>query len=269
MLFMQNNGTKKVLKGAFFLVLPVNRIVVLSLLLMLSCRTFAFRAPFEYGFIENELKLHVVNYVDIKKLSDKPIEYRVWGVWNFPRPVSEVAAVALDFERYTHIFQYVFRCDRITEPKNRVCEKGTWYVEGRAALVRAWAMGNIDTLCWTDSSHLRFIASQNEDRFLESKWGHQQRGWLNYRTYGVHFAAFIVGAGQDSCRLGVVAQGWATQSMPQWLLRMATNVVLPQLLRNIESEVMRRAEERKPKEIETQWYNRWYEAVRRFFTTNY
>jgi len=116
---MQNNGIKKALKGAFFLVLPVNRIVFLCLLLMLSCRTFAFRAPFEYGFIENELKLHVANYVDIKKLSDKPIEYRVWGVWNFPHPVSEVAAVALDFDNYTHIFQYVFRCDRITEPKTK------------------------------------------------------------------------------------------------------------------------------------------------------
>jgi hypothetical protein len=268
MLFMQNNGIKKALKGAFFLVLPVNRIVFLCLLLMLSCRTFAFRAPFEYGFIENELKLHVANYVDIKKLSDKPIEYRVWGVWNFPHPVSEVAAVALDFDNYTHIFQYVFRCDRITEPKNKVCVKGTLYVEGRAALVRAWAIGNIDSLCWTDSSHLRFIASQNEDRLLESKWSHQARGWLNFRTYGVHCAAFIVGAGQDSCRLGIVAQGWATQSMPQWLVRMAMNIILPQLFRNIESEVMRRAEERKPKETGTQWYNKWYEAVRRFFSSS-
>jgi hypothetical protein len=91
---------------------------------------------------------------------------------------------------------------------------------------------------------------------------------LNFRTYGVHCAAFIVGAGQDSCRLGIVAQGWATQSMPQWLVRMAMNIILPQLFRNIESEVMRRAEERKPKETGTQWYNKWYEAVRRFFSSS-
>ena len=141
-------------------------------------------------------------------------------------------------------------------------------MEGRAALVRAWAIGNIDTICWADSSHLRLIASQNEDRLLESKWSHQERGWLNYRTFGVHFAAFIVGSGRDSCRLGVVAQGWATHSMPQWLIRMAMNIVLPQLLRNIESEVTHRAEERKQKQTGTQWYNKWYDALRRFFSSN-
>jgi len=31
---------------------------------------FAFRAPFEYGFMKTSLKLHVGDYVDIKKLSD-------------------------------------------------------------------------------------------------------------------------------------------------------------------------------------------------------
>jgi hypothetical protein len=50
---------------------------------------------------------------------------------------------------------------------------------------------------------------------------------------------------------------------------MAMNIILPQLLRNIEREVMRRAEERKPKEeTGTQWYGRWYEALRRFFSSN-
>jgi hypothetical protein len=240
-------------------------IVVICLLQMLSFKAFAHRMPFEYGFMENELKINVVNYVEIKKLSNAPVEYRVWGVWNYRHPASEVAAVALDFNRYTHIFQYVFRCDRITEPRNRVSSLGTWYVEGRAALVRVWAIGNIDTLEWSDSSHLRLIASQNEDRFLEAKWSHLVRGWLNYRTNGIHLAAFVVAVGRDSCRIGVVAQGWATQSMPQWLVRMATNIVLPQLFRNIENEAARRVEERKPKEMPREWYGRWYEALRRFF----
>ena len=114
-------------------------------------------------------------------------------------------------------------------------------------------------------SHLRLIASQNEDRFLEAKWSHLVRGWLNYRTNGIHLAAFVVAVGRDSCRIGVVAQGWATQSMPQWLVRMATNIVLPQLFRNIENEAVRRVEERKPKEMPREWYGRWYEALRRFF----
>ena len=55
------------------------------------------------------------------------------------------------------------------------------------------------------------------------------------------------------------------QSMPQWLIRMATNIILPQLLRNIENEATRRVEERNPKEMPREWYSRWYEALRRFF----
>jgi|GEM_PF-1329545 hypothetical protein len=245
-----------------------NGVVALCLLQIFFLNAFARRVPFDYGFIENELKINVANYVEIKELSNTPAEYRVWGVWNYHHPVSEVAAVALDFDRYTRIFQYVFRCDRITEPKNRVCALGTWYVEGRAAVTRVWAIGNIDTLCWTDSSHLRFIASQNEDRFLEAKWSHLERGWLNYRTNGIRLAAFLVAAGRDSCRIGIMVQGWGTQSIPQWLVRMATNIILPHLLQNIESEVVRREEERKPREMPKEWYSKWYEALRQFFFSN-
>lgn len=248
-----------------------NGIIALCLMHIVFLKAFALRVPFDYCFIENELKINIANYVEIKKLSNKPAEYRVWGVWNYHHPVSEVAAVALDFERYARIFQYVFRCDRITEPKDRVCALGTWYVEGRAALTRVWAIGNIDTLCWADSSHLRFFASQNEDRFLEARWSHFIRGWMNYRTNGIHLAAFVTAAGRDSCRLGIVAQGWGTQSIPQWLIRMAVNIILPQLLRNIETEVARRAEERKLQEAPRQsqeWYGKVFDAVRRFLSSD-
>jgi hypothetical protein len=221
---------------------------------------------FDWVPAENEARAGADNHVEFKQISDTPIVYRAWGVWNFNHPASEVAAVALDFASYPRIFHYVYRCERIIEPKNRVRPLGSFYVEGRAAIARVWSIGNIDTLSWKDSSCLRFFASQNQDPVLESKFGGNESGWLNYRTYGVRLAAFVVAAGRDSCRIGIVAQGWVTHPMPQWLVRLGVNIILPQLLKDLDSEVIRRADLRTPKNAT--WYNKCYHAVRRFLLSN-
>jgi hypothetical protein len=238
-------------------------VLFFTLLHALSFRACAARMTFDYGFLENELKNSVKNHVEFRQVSDTPIVYRAWGAWNFAHPASEVANVALDFGNYPKIFRYVYRCDNIPGPKNRVCALGTWYVEGRAAFARVWAIGTIDTLGWSDPLHLRFIAHQNEDKGLENTWRYLEKGWLNYRTYGVGLAAFITAAGPDSCRVGVIAQGLVKKPMPQWLVRLAANVILPRLLDDIEKEIVRRAEEKKLKQ--PHWYNTLYKTLRKFF----
>jgi hypothetical protein len=222
--------------------------------------------PLDWVPVENEARAGADNHVEFKQVSDTPIVYRAWGMWNFAHPASEVAAVALDFASYPRIFHYVYRCERIIEPKNRVRPLGTFYVEGRAAIARVWSIGNIDTLSWRDSSCLRFFASQNEDRVLESRLGGNEKGWLNYRTFGVRLASFIVASGKDSCRIGIVAQGWVTHPMPNWLVGLGVNIILPQLLQDMEKEVARRADLRAPKDAA--WYDKWYRAMRRFLLSN-
>jgi hypothetical protein len=221
---------------------------------------------FDWVPVESEARAGAENHVEFKQVSDTPIVYRAWGLWNFHHPASEVATIALDFASYPRIFHYVYRCERIIEPKNRVRPMGTYYVEGRAAIARVWSIGNIDTLSWTDSSCLRFFASQNQDRLLESKFGNNESGWLNYRTFGVRLAAFVVAAGKDSCRLAILAQGWVTHPMPQWLVRLGVNIILPQLLKDLENEVGRRADLRTPPNAS--WYAKMYHAARRFLLSN-
>ncbi|MDD5675293.1 MAG: hypothetical protein PHC61_14075 [Chitinivibrionales bacterium] len=236
----------------------------LCLLFLFVAQGRARSLTFEYAFLEDKLKTASANQVEFKQVSDTPIVYRAWGVWNFNHSASKVAAVALDFPAYPRIFRYVYRCDRITKPPRRVCPLGTWYVEGRAAFARVWAIGNIDSLYWPDSAHLRFIAGQNEDRWLEASWHSQERpGWFSYRTYGLRMAAFVVAAGNDSCRLGIVAQGWVKQAMPQWLVRMGTSIILPHLLQDLEKEVARR--EKLLQAPQPPWYDKWYLNIRNFF----
>jgi hypothetical protein len=226
----------------------------------------AFAAPqaFDYSFIESKLEAGAENQVEFREVSDTPVVYRAWGIWNYAHPMQEVAAAALDFDHYTRIFPHVYRCDRIVEPKHLVSTLGTRYVEGRAAFARVWAIGSIDTIRWPDTSHLRVIARQTEDGRLEATWGRRERGWLNFRTHGVRLAAFVVASGQDSCRVGIVVQGWVKDPMPQWLVRMAVKIILPSLLKDLDNEVQRRARESKPKE--TPWYGRWYKAVKHIFS---
>jgi hypothetical protein len=245
--------------------MPMRRSTALALIVLFAGSLSARSYKFDYGFLEKELSAPSENHVEFSQISDTPLVYRAWGVWNFPYPVSEVGAVALEFASYPRVFRYVYRCERIIEPKNRIRPLGTFYVEGRAAVARVWSIGNVDTLCWNDSSHLRFFASQNEDRLLESRFGRQEKGWLNYRTYGVKLAAFVVGAGPDSCRVGIVAQGLVNNPMPQWLVRLGMSIILPQLLHDLETEVRRHAEFRVPNQAP--WYKKWYHTVRRFILT--
>jgi hypothetical protein len=236
--------------------------------ILLLCTNAASTKPilFDYSFLQKELATGFSNRVEFNQVCDTPIVYRAWGVWNFDHPVSEIAPVALDFMDYPRIFRYVYRCTRITEPKQRLRPLGTYYVEGRAAVARVWAIGNIDSITWSDSSHLAFFASQNEDRWLEAKWGRSEQGWLNFRTHGVRIAAFVIPTGPGKCGVGIVAQGWVKKAMPAWLIRMAINVVLPQLLQDLETEVVRRAELKKT--VGVPWYSRWYKAAKKLLYPN-
>lgn len=239
---------------------------VLCFLLLVAATAFSAPQAFDYSFIESRLEASGKNQVEFQQVSDTPVVYRAWGVWNYAHPVSEIAAAALDFDLYTRIFPHVYRCERIVEPKQLVSTLGTRYVEGRAAFARVWAIGSIDTIRWPDTSHLRVIARQTEDGRLEATWGRRERGWLNFRTHGVRLAAFVVASGQDSCRVGIVVQGWVKDRMPQWLVRMAVKIILPGMLKDLENEVSRRARESKPKQ--TPWYGKWYKAVKHLFSSD-
>jgi hypothetical protein len=240
---------------------------IISIFLLHPAITFCAHTPsFDYGFIVNQLKMGAANHVEFQQVSDTPVTYRAWGVWNFSHSASTVAGIAVDFARYARIFRNVYRCDRITAPPQRVCSLGTWYVEGRAAIARVWAVGNIDTLGWKDSSLLRFIAHQNEDPVLESKWSYMEKGWLNYRTHGVQLAAFVFASGRDSCRVGIVAQGWVKTPMPNWLIRLATGLILPQLLGDLEKEACRRTGAQKP--YKDPWYKKWLKGINNFLFSN-
>jgi hypothetical protein len=139
-------------------------------------------------------------------------------------------------------------------------------VEGRAAFARVWAIGNIDTICWKDSTILKFVAEQNEDRVLEKKWSYIEKGWLNYRTRGARIAAFVVAVGNDSCRIGIVAQGWVIKPMPHWLVKLAVDIVLPQILEDLEKEVGRRSSERDPKNvIKEPWLKKVFKGISNLF----
>jgi hypothetical protein len=221
--------------------------------------------PFDYSFLIKLLNSQTKNRVEFTEIYDAPITYQAWGIWNFPFPASKVAEVALDFKNYPKIFKNVYRCDLITEPPYRVSKLGTYYVEGRAAFARVWAIGDIDTIVWQDSSFLKFIAHQNEDRLLEARWSYFEKRWLNYRTHGVKLAAFIVGNKQDSCRLGIVVRGWVTKRMPSWLVKMAIEIILPQLLMDLENEVSHRnIIEQKKKKINEPWYKQIFNKIRDF-----
>jgi hypothetical protein len=239
----------------------------LLLIILIPAITFCASTPsFDYGFIINQLKMGGANHVEFQQVSDTPVTYRAWGVWNFGHSASTVAGIAVDFARYPRIFRNVYRCDRITEPAQRVSSLGTWYVEGRAAIARVWAIGNIDTLGWKDSTLLRFIAHQNEDQVLETKWSHMEKGWINYRTHGVRLAAFVLAVGRDSCRVGIVAQGWVKTPMPNWLISMATAIILPQLLGDLEKETYRRAGKQMPRK--EPWYKKWLKGIHNFLFSN-
>lgn len=216
-------------------------IVTLAIALLTGTVRAGGGPPLDYSVILQKLRSSTVNTVDLQYVGRAPITYQAWGVWTIPYSTRQVASVALDIARYPTVFSHVYRCDSITSPRGMVSPLGTWYVEGRAAMARIWAIGNIDSLVWNaDSSEVRLLASQNENRELEKQWRTVLPGWFNFRTRGLRLAAIIVPLGTDSCRVGLVAQAWVNKPMPEWLIRLAIQVVFPKLLQDLDAEVRRK-----------------------------
>ncbi|MBD3241907.1 MAG: hypothetical protein GF331_15060 [Chitinivibrionales bacterium] len=195
---------------------------------------------FDYSSVLAALHDSTGNFVDIELVDRGRLWYRAWAAWTLPHPMRSVATAALDFGSYPETFSYVYRCDRITRPQRVVSSLGTWYLEGRAGVARVWAIGDIDSLWWNaDSTEMRVVASQNENKGLESVWREVLPGWMNFRTRGLRLAAFVVAHGEDSCRVGIVAETKVNKPMPQWLVKFAVQIVLPRLLRELELAIPR------------------------------
>ena len=197
--------------------------------------------PFNFAPVLALLQGPAVDKIGLDQVTASPVTYTAWGVRTIARPARQVASVALDLPSYTKTFSNVHRCERITDPARLVSKTGTWYLEGRAFRVRILAIGDIDSLVYgPDSSSIRLFAHQNENRLLERKWLQALPRWMNYRTHALRLAAFVQARGPDSCSIGIMAQGWVKDPMPEWLTRMAIRYIMPNLFDDLEAEVERR-----------------------------
>ena len=66
-------------------------VLAFCLLQMPGGAAFGRDTTFDYSFILKEVKAGAGNHVEFLQISDTPIVYRAWGVWNFGHPASEVA----------------------------------------------------------------------------------------------------------------------------------------------------------------------------------
>jgi len=113
------------------------------------------------GFGRTEAQAGADNHVGFKQVSDTPIVYRATGVWNFAHPYRKIADVALDFASYPAYSIMSIAVNGSSSPRTG-CGRSHVLCRGRAALARVWSIGNVDTIAWSDSTHLRFFAHQNE-----------------------------------------------------------------------------------------------------------
>jgi len=184
-----------------------------------------------------------------------PIEYRVMGVWNFPHPVSEVAAVALDFDKTYAYFSIVFRLLTAYRTRNPKTSRVERYIvrEGRGSASSAWQSATLIPFL-LDRLFLTLPV------YCVPRW---KTVYLSRSVESSGAVLKIFGPMGPLCRVIVgpvrILPPWnrgARAGRPnrclQWLVRMAMNIILPQLFRNIESEVHAPGGREKPKETGTQ-----------------
>jgi hypothetical protein len=229
------------MRPTYFYQTRMKNIVTATLVTVLTVTALSGSVPFDYSLLYYRMRATDENITDLRIINRQPLVYQAWGVWSIPRSVQQVALVALDFPRYPEMFKYVYRCEQVTGPSYVIKPLGTWYLEGRAMRARVWAIGNIDTLMWcNDSTEVRLIASQNANRALNAQWRVRLQNWINFITLDLRLAAIVTAKGPDSCRVGIVAQSRVNKPMPDWLSRLAVNVILPRMFEDIEREVVTR-----------------------------
>jgi hypothetical protein len=160
-----------------------------------------------------------------------PPVYRLWASFPVGVPAGKAIPVGLDFAAYSGVFKHIHCSEHITTPARKVSPHGTWLMEARAAMLRTWAIGDIDTLVRIDSA-LVLEASQNEDDSLEAMHEPPSDGLLTYRLSGIRLVAAVMPTGERSCRVAVGGEAEFNVPVPLWLYRMVVEVVLPRVLRD-------------------------------------
>jgi hypothetical protein len=176
--------------------------------------------------------------VHVERVRGGPLRYRAWIACSLDHPLPRVRDLMMGFERYPDIFKHVHRFERVREPSSIVQPLGTYFGEGRVAMVRVWGIGNIDSVQAPDSSGFRLYVSQNQDSTLNAKWREDKRGWFSVEVKNLRMVGCIWSTGPSACRAAVYAQGDPVVWIPPWVFGLAIRIGLPSVLDDAEKALV-------------------------------
>lgn len=199
------------------------------LLLVLLSTLYARKRPTMDQFRK---ETEAFRYMERKKIGAERLDtninmYCAYAYITLDAPFEKVAPYLLDFEGFDEVFDHIKDVHQI---KNKCAPtKESYYIEGKALMVHAWGVGQIEKMTYHPDS-LIDIEVRPICYSLFRKFYLEKKGKIKWHVKKVHLDAQLMKLDDKRCRVGVRGFSTTNKPVPTWMLSLLFHIVLPGLM---------------------------------------
>ena len=172
----------------------------------------------------------------VTAVKERHMVYRSFTVRTIYHEFGRVEELLTDMRKYYEISKYLRRAIPIdtTSPDS---QSRTYFLEMGIFLATSWYMSDVYTRYSNDSKEMRIILKQHRDSILYEKWKNEVKGIFKVGYYDFIIWYRLKDLGNGKTRLAITAFVEPTIWIPVWLNKLASKIIFPGLLKEIDKEL--------------------------------
>ncbi len=202
----------------------------LALILLLSLFTlYARKRPTMEQFRK---ETEAFRYMEKREIGAERLDtninmYCAYAYITLDAPFEKVAPYLLNFEGFDDIFDHIL--DVHTIKNSCAPKKESYYIEGKAMMVHAWGIGQIEKKTYVPDS-LIDIEVRPVCYPLFRKYYLWKKGKIKWHVKKVHLDAQLMKLDDKRCRVGVRGFSTTNRPIPTWMLSLVFHIMLPGIM---------------------------------------
>lgn len=206
------------------------------LFLFLTLSLFARKRPTMAQFRE---ETNAYRYMEKKEIGAERLDtninmYCAYAYITLDAPFEKVAPYLLDFDGFDNIFEHILDVHPVT---NSCRKKETYYIEGKALMVHAWGVGEIEKMHYVPDSIID-IEVRPVCYSLFRNFYDERRGKIKWHIKKVHLDAQLFRIDDKRCRVGVRGFSTTNRPIPAWMLSLLFHITLPGIMDDLVDTVL-------------------------------
>lgn len=211
----------------------------LALVLCIFCATLSARKRITMEQFRKETE--AFRYIEKREIGAERLDttinmYCAYAYITLDAPFERVAPILWDLDGFDKVFDHILDVHQIENS----CEsnKESYYIEGKALMVHAWGVGQLDKKIYIPDS-LIDIEVRPICYPIFKKYYTKNRGIVRWFVKRVFLDAQLMKIDEKRCRVGVRGFSTTNRPVPTWMLSLLFHITLPGLMDDLVEKVMK------------------------------